>query len=369
MKKLFRIFFLLLAIVAAAAGLYAWASSDKKGEKTKLVTVETGAITEKALAVGQIEPRQKYSIKSKISGVVKKCIVQVGDKVRPGDPLFEIAPDPTPTDVTDASTAVDTARSSFAQAQIDYARQQSLYKQGIAAKSALDSAKTAYDLAKITLDKAVQTRELTMTGRVSGGGITLESIIRAPAAGTILTRTVKPGEPVVPLTPYQPGPELASIADMSDLLFRGTIDEIDVGKIAVGMPARIKVGALPSDAVTGRVTRIAPQAQQKEGATLFDVWIELDRSEKVTLRAGYSANAEVVIREKKNVLTIPERLVEFEDGGNRAYVQVASADPKARPVKTEVKVGISDGLNVEVVSGVAAGQKLVEKPPKEITAS
>jgi HlyD family secretion protein len=196
----------------------------------------------------------------------------------------------------------------------------------------------------------------------------LESIIRAPAAGTVLTRAVNPGEPVVPLTPYQPGTELAAIADMSDLLFRGTIDEIDVGKIAVGMPTRIKVGALPSDVVTGRVTRIAPQAQQKEGATLFDVWIELAPSGK-TLRAGYSANAEIVIREKKNVLTIPERLVEFDEGGNKAFVQVASADPRAKPVKTEVKVGISDGLNVEIVSGLSAGQKLVEKPPKEITAS
>lgn len=369
MKKLFRIFFLLLIVVAAAAGLYAWASADKKNGKTKLVTAEAGSITEKALAVGQIEPRQKFSIKSKISGVVKKCLVQVGDHVRVGDPLFEIAPDPTPTDVTDASSAVDTARSAFEQANLDYARQQSLFKQGVAPKSALDSAKTAYDLAKITLAKAMQTRELTMTGRVTGGGMNLESIIRAPAAGTVLTRAVNPGEPVVPLTPYQPGTELAAIADMSDLLFRGTIDEIDVGKIAVGMPTRIKVGALPSDVVTGRVTRIAPQAQQKEGATLFDVWIELSPSEKLTLRAGYSANAEIVIREKKNVLTIPERLVEFDESGNKAFVQIASADPKGKPVKTEVKVGISDGLNVEIVSGLSAGQKLVEKPPKEITAS
>jgi len=135
------------------------------------------------------------------------------------------------------------------------------------------------------------------------------------------------------------------------------------------MPTRIKVGALPSDVVTGRVTRIAPQAQQKEGATLFDVWIELARTEKLVLRAGYSANAEIVIREKKNVLTIPERLVEFDEGGNKAFVQVAPADPKGKPVKTEVKVGISDGLNIEVLSGISAGQKLVEKPPKEITAS
>ena len=149
MKKLFRIFVLLIVVVAVAAALYAWASADKKGGKTKLVIAEAGSITEKALAVGQIEPRLKFSIKSKISGVVRKCLVQVGDSVRVGDPLFEIAPDPTPTDVTDASSAVQTTRSAFEQAKVDFSRQQSLYKQGIAPKSSLDSAQTAFDLARI----------------------------------------------------------------------------------------------------------------------------------------------------------------------------------------------------------------------------
>src|SRR5205085_10081298 len=108
-------------------------------------------------------------------------------------------------------------------------------------------------------------------GRLTESG--KESIIRAPAAGTVLTRSVNPGDPIVPLTSYQPGTEMATVADMRDLIFKGTVDEIDVGKLAVGMTARIKVGALPSDVVSGKVSRIAPQAQQKEGATLFDVQV------------------------------------------------------------------------------------------------
>ncbi len=147
----------------------------------------------------------------------------------------------------------------------------------------------------------------------------------------------------------------------------GTVDEIDVGKLSVGMVARIKVGALPTDVVTGRVSRIAPQAQQKEGATLFDVEIELDEGQKITLRAGYSANADVIIREKKDVLTIPERLVTFEDGGKKTSVEIAQADPKAEPKKVDVKTGVSDGLNIEIVSGLKKGDKVVERPPKEIS--
>lgn len=370
MKKLFKFGLVLVILVLCAAGLYAWATNGKGKDKSNLVEVKDGSITEKALAVGQIEPRQKFSVKSKISGIVKTCLVQVGDRVKAGDPLFEIAPDPTPSDVTTVDSAVSSATASEEKAKLDFARAASLYKQGVMAKSDYDAAKTNLDLARITLENAVQNRELTLKGKVSGGGVNMESIIRAPAAGTILTRAVNPGDPVVPLTSYQPGTELATIADMSDLLFRGTVDEIDVGKIAVGMPAKIRIGALPADTVNGTVTRIAPQAQQKDGATLFDVWAKLSDPEKITLRAGYSANAEIVIRQKDNVLTIPERLVTFEDNGNKAFVEMANVkDPKGKPVKTEVQLGISDGLNVEVTSGLSLGEKLVEQPPREITAS
>jgi HlyD family secretion protein len=231
------------------------------------------------------------------------------------------------------------------------------------ATSDVEAKKESYDLAHVALTKAEQNRDLTRKGRLTVSGT--ESIIRAPAAGTILTRTVNPGDPIVPLTSYQPGTEMATIADMRDLIFKGTVDEIDVGKLAVGMTTRIKVGALPTDVVTGHVSRIAPQAQQKEGATLFDVEVELDPS-KITLRAGYSANADVIIREHKDVLVIPERLVTFSDGGKTASVEVPASDPKS-PKKVDIKTGISDGLNVEVLSGLKKGEKVVERPPKEIS--
>src|SRR5947199_4226522 len=238
-------------------------------------------------------------------------------------------------------------------------------RSGVLPKSDVDGKKEAYELASVALNKAQQDRELTRRGRLTQSST--ESIIRAPAAGTVLTRAVNPGDPIVPLTSYQPGTEMATVADMRDLIFKGTVDEIDVGKLSVGMPTRIKVGALPTDIVTGRVSRIAPQAQQKEGATLFDVEIELAPGQKIVLRAGYSANADVIIREKKDVLTIPERLVTFEDGGKKATVEIPNADPKAQPKKLDVKTGISDGLNVEIVSGLKQGDKVVERPPKEIS--
>jgi HlyD family secretion protein len=370
MSKLFKTLLLLVVLVAVAAGLYALARGGKGSDnEQKMVTVEKGSVTEKALAVGQIQPRQKFSIKSKISGIVRKCMVNVGDRVKAGDALFEIAPDPTPQELTDVDRQLDSTRASFDRAKADFERSQELSKNGVLPKSDLDVKREAFELAKVALAKAEQQRDLTRNGRVETETVRMESVIRAPAAGTVLTRAVNPGDPVVPLTSYQPGTELAAIADMSDLIFKGTVDEIDVGKLHVDLPARIKVGALPTDVVTGKVARIAPQAQQKEGATLFDVEIELDKGTNATLRAGYSANADLIIREKKDVLTIPERVVIFEDGGKKTFVELPAAKPKEPPKKTAVKLGISDGLNVEVAEGLSQGAKVLERPPKKLTSA
>ncbi len=368
MGKLFKVLLGLVVLAGVATAVYAWASSGKKGQQgITFVAVETGSITEKALAVGQIQPRQKFQVKSKISGIVRTCRVEVGDTVRAGDPLFELAPDPTPLEVTEVDRKVESAKATYDRALAEFNRARELMSQGIIAKSEVDVKRESFELAKIALTKAGQDRDLTRNGRIVSQESGIDSIIRAPAAGTILTRSVNPGDPVVPLTSYQPGTELATIADMSDLIFKGTVDEIDVGKLYAGLAGRIKVGALPSDVVTGKVSRIAPQAQQKDGATLFDVEIELDKGQKVTLRAGYSANADLIIREKKDVLTIPERLVAFEDGGKKTFVEIPNSDPKAEPKRLEVKLGISDGLNVEVVNGLKKGDKVVQRPPKEIS--
>jgi HlyD family secretion protein len=366
MSRLGKVLILLIILAAASVGVYAVArNSKKKDGGLKEVEVTQGTIVEKAVAVGQIQPRQKFQVKSKISGIVRRALVQVGDTVKAGDPLFEIAPDPTPLEVSEVDRRVESATASFRRAESEFNRSNELAASGVLPRSDVDQKKEAYELARVALFKAQQDRDLTRKGRLGVGG--QESIIRAPAAGTVLTRTVNEGDPIVPLTSYQPGTEMATIADMSDLIFKGTVDEIDVGKLSGAMVARIKVGALPTDVVTGHVARIAPQAQQKEGATLFDVEIELDPGQKITLRAGYSANADVIIREKKDVLVLPERLVTFEDGGKKTFVEVPNSEPKGEPKKVDVKTGISDGLNVEIVSGLSKGAKVVERPPKEIS--
>ncbi len=369
MARLFKILVAFLIVAAAVIGAYFWFQGRTGGKETfKLVQVERGSITEKAIAVGQIEPRLEFEVKSKISGIVKRCAVEVGDRVEPGDPLFEIVPDPTPFELVEAHRRVDAAQSAYNRAQSDWNRSSKLARQGIIATEEEDARRESFELAKIELATAQDNLELTREGRIAGRGRQMESIIRAPAAGIVLQREVDPGDPVVPLTTFQAGTVMATVADMTDLLFRGTVDEIDVGKLQVGVPARLNIGALPGHPVTGYLSRIAPQAREEEGARLFEVEIELHEMENadIILRAGYSSTADLIIREKTDILIAPERLLLFEDDRAKTFVELPPETPEGEPRKVEIQTGLSDGLNIEVTEGLEEGDELVERPPREI---
>ena len=328
------------------------------------VNVQQGALTQKAQAVGEIQPKKKFQVKSKIPGIVKRCFVEVGDLVKAGDPLFEIGPDPTPMERTDADRSNERAQATFDRAKAKYQRYEELKKAGIISAQDLDEAQEAFELAKTALTQARDNRDFTLKGKVEGEGAGLESIIRAPAIGTLLTRAVNEGDPVVPLTSFQPGTELAVVADLSELLFRGTVDEIDVGKISLGLPARIKVGAQPDGGLTGKLARIAPQSRVKDGATVFDVEVAPDPFPAGSLRAGYSCNVSIITQEKKDVLLLPERVVIRGKEKAKAAVEVPGPRPDSLPKKVDVVLGLSDGMNVEVVSGLKKGDKVLEPEPK-----
>ncbi len=353
---------LMLAVAGGSAVLYSRRASAK-GNGLPTVRVEPGTIVRKALAMGQIVPAQEIQVKSQISGIVATCFVEVGARVEAGQPLFAISPDPTPLELAEAERRVELAEVAYAQAETDLGRSRSLWSEGILARERFDTDQKAFERARIALAQERDRLALLKEGRIRRPQGGVDSVIRASAAGTVLERRVNPGDPVVPLTSFQEGTVLMTLADMSTLLFRGTVDEIDIGKLEEGMPARIQVGALPGQVVPARLARIAPKAREREGATVFDVELELEEPGEVTLRAGYSANAEIVIAEKTGVLRLAERLVTFDDG--RAFVEIPAAEPKGEPVRREIETGLSDGLQLEVVAGLAEGDLVVERPPKK----
>jgi HlyD family secretion protein len=364
MKRRSKILVGSIGILGIAAGGFAVSSargaSDQEGPAT--VTVERGDLVAKALAVGTIVPDVQVSVKAKISGVAARAFAEAGDYVREGAPLLEIRPDPTPLELVEARRQLELRQIEVRNLSRDAERQSSLAERGLIARQEMETAERRHDEAQLQLRMAREKLQLLEEGRIRGGS-GVESVVRAPISGYILERAVQTGDPVVPLTSYQEGTALMTMADMSRLIFRGTVDEIDVGRLTEGMRVSIKVGALPDAELTGTVSRISLIARKEESATTFPVEIALDPVDGVTLRAGLSANADVIIQQRQGVLVIPERTVTFEDGG--AWVNVLRADGTAE--KRAIRTGLSDAVMLEVLEGLSEGERVLEKPARSVS--
>jgi len=364
MKKLL---FILIALALAGGGAYAYFSfsgeDPAKGPKT--VAVSRGTIVEKALAMGEIVPRHEVTVKSKISGTVAKLFVEDGDPVREGEPLLEVKPSPTPLEYAQAKRTLEMRLLVEEQRQADLERAGGLLERGMASQSEYDRAREAFEQASLQRRLAEEELAILDKGKAVVAGRAVESLILSPVAGSILKLNVAVGDPVVPLTSYQPGTELLTMADMTDLLFKGTVDEIDVGKIREGMPVELKVGAFPDKLVQGVLSRISLKSQKKDNATVFEVEItQLEVPEGMVLRAGYSANADVVIRRAADVLLLPERVVEFR--GDSTLVRLPPPALDATPEEKPIQVGMSDGISLEVKGGLQEGDVVLEKEVREI---
>ncbi len=346
--------------------IYFLFACGKKTETNKLIAVSRGDIQEKALAVGTIEPEKETKVKSTIPGIVADVLFKVGDSIKVGAPLFKISPNPTPLEYVEARRSMEVAEVTMNKLKADWERQMQLFKRSLVSQSDMEAVESSYQEANLRYKIATERLELLEKGKIHMSNREIDSMIKSPIDGMILSQNVFQGDPVVPLTNYQPGTELCSLADMGSLRFKGTVDEIDVGKIVSGMEAEIQVGALPEISISGTVTRIYPKAKKDGNATLFDIEIAIRPAAGTTLRAGFSATASIRIRDRKQVLVIPERLVIFENG--KRFVEVpegqGNGDEKVR--KVEIQTGLSDGLNIEILSGLKEGEKVIERPPREI---
>jgi HlyD family secretion protein len=333
-------------------------------EKNKLTTVKVvrGDIVEKAIAVGTIDPLTEIGVKSKISGVVKNLFVQAGDVVKAGAPLLEIKPDPTPLELAEAKRNVEVAMIEFHTQEQEMQRQQQLKERGLISDREFQAISDLFSQAKLKVQIAQEKLALIEQGKVKIAGTNIETVIYAPIKGYVLEKNINIGDPVVPLTSYQEGTILMRMADMNSLIFRGTVDEIDVGKLREGMTAQIKVGALPNKIIEGRLDKISLKAKKEDNATVFPVEVVMTATNGNVLRAGYSASAEIIIQKKEKVLMIPERLVAFKN--DTARVLIPQSDGKT--VEKIIQTGLSDALNVEVISGIEEGQEVAERPTKKI---
>ena len=352
----------LIVVVAGVSAAFVLRNGSNGKEPFTRIKVEQGTILEKALAIGKIGPKHEIVVKSQISGLVDELFMEVGDQVARGEQLMVIKPEPTPLELADMRRNVELAELSSRNAERELGRAKDLVEKSLVSRQEYERLEQDFQQARLKMLQASERLELMEKGKAQIAGRVVETVIRSPISGTILERLVNVGDPVVPLTSYQPGTELMKLADMNYLIFSGTVDEIDVGKLQEGMPASIYIGALPGDTLEGELTFISPKSREKEGATVFDIEIHISSRGEGTLRAGFSANADVFLKKKADIPILPERLVTFRNDS----ILVKVLGPDSTITEKAITVGMSDGLNIEVVEGLALGDEVIEEPPKEI---
>lgn len=361
MKKKALFISLTTVLVFTAVWFFAFRSTDTDDQTLPKIKITRGTIIDKALAVGTIEPENEISVKSKISGVVKRIFVEPGSYVKAGEPLLEVKPDPTPLELADAKRQVELEEVQFKALKQEKVRQESLKEKGLTSEKEYEEFLRQFNDRDLRVKIAKEKLALIESGKVFIGNTEIESIVKAPISGFLLSKAVEVGDPVIPLTSFQEGTVLMKIAAMENLLFKGTVDEIDVGKLHEGMDVEIKVGALPNDTIRGYLKKISLKADKKENATVFPIEITIPKSNNAVLRAGYSANANIIIQKKTNVVMVPERVVTFRN--DSAFVMLASGTSQKEQL---IKAGLSDAINVEVKEGLTDGQEVFEKPVKKI---
>jgi len=337
---------------------FLWAKS-----RPKPVGIETDKpfvtdIIKKSVAAGSIQPRKEIEIKPKVSGILKTLMVEAGRRVTRGDKIAEVQIIPDVVNLNEAELRLGSARLTVERAKRELDRVVALGAKGAAALGELDKLRSDYELSQGELRAAESRVRLVREGAIRGSkGNSTQ--VESTVDGTVLAVLVREGASVIQANSFNPGTTIVSIADMTDMIFKGRVDESEVGKLKEGMPVEIVVGALEDLKFAGTLEKISPKSLAKEGTTEFEIEAAFKTPDGVMVRAGYSANANIVLARRDKVLAINEGLLVFD--GPKRFVEVQVGPGKFE--KREVKVGLSDGIKAEVISGVSPGDVL-KKPRK-----
>ena len=374
-----KVILIIVVVVVVLGLLFLGIRGCKKNgdtQPTNTAVVEMGNISKTVVATGKIEALYKAEIKSKIGGLIKQFYVEEGDRVSVGQKLVEIIPGATPVELVRARTEVKAAAYDKGFVEKKYLRSKKLHEQNLISPEEYDQAKANYQIAKARFFAAMaQLRVLeqgsNVTALVEGIEIseqdqreiekeTREAIasmtVIAPISGIILSRDTDKGSAVIPISSAYGGTVIMTIADVSEKHFRGDVDEADIGKVHLGLPARIYVETYPDESFKAELTHISPMGREEDDIINFEIRATIEDLED-RLRVGMSADAELILEEHENVLVIPEGAIIYEDGKTFVNIQDDSVPEGLR--KIEITKGISDGLRTEVLSGLEEGQVLV----------
>ena len=369
MKKILK--FTLLIIGAVLVIWTFWFLYQKSRPKVKKYAVENvtiGSIDKKSVATGKVDPRNEILIKPQMSGIIAAVYKEAGDVVRAGDVIAKIKVIQDMVSLNGAESRVSRAQISFDQSKKNYDRDGKLYTDKVISKEEFEKTQLQFYNDKEELRTAKDNLSLTRDGISTNSAAISNTLVRSTINGTILDVPVKVGNSVIQSNNFNDGTTIATVANMSDMLFVGKLDETEVGKIKVGMPMDITIGALQDQKLIARLEYISPKGKEENGAITFEMKAAVKIPRDIFIRAGYSANAEIVFSKSEDVITIPESCIEF--GGDTAFVYVLKTKDPQTFTKKQIKIGLSDGVKIEVKSGLTVrnkirGAEILEKTEKK----
>lgn len=357
-KKIKRIVLLsLVGLAVVGTFVFLWKKAQPEVIEYEIVTPERGTVETKTVATGNVEPRYEILIKPQISGIISEVLKEAGQRVTEGEIIAKVKVIPEMGQLNSAESRVNVARISLDQVESTHRRDEQLFKQGILTAEEFDVSKANYRKAKEELANSQSSLEIVRDGISRNSRSSSTTQIRSTITGMILNVPIKVGNSVIQSNSFNDGTTIASVANMNDMIFRGNVDETEIGKIREGMPIKLTVGALGTRTFDAVLEYVSPKGEEKNGAIQFEIKAAVSLPDTSFVRAGYSANAEIVLERAANVLTIPESTVEFH--GDTAFVQVVKQEkPKQIFEKRQIKTGLSDGIKIEVKEGLTEKDKI-----------
>ncbi|BBE17774.1 membrane fusion efflux protein [Aquipluma nitroreducens] len=356
MRKIFKILGIVILVGIFGGTIYFLYTKSKKVPdvyETKNPFVSN--VIRKTVATGSVVPRKEIEIVPQVSGIIDELYVVAGDFVKKDQVIAKIKIIPDMVNLNNAENRLNRAKLSADDAKVDFDRQQKLYDQKVISFEEYKKAKVTYDSSKEELSAAENNLDLIKNGVTKKASTATNTLVRSTVNGMVLDVPIKEGNSVIQSNTFNNGTAICTVADMQDMIFKGKVDETEVGKIKEGMNIELEIGAIEKDKFGAILEYIAPKGKEENGAIQFEIKANVVLKENQFIRAGYSANANIVLEKKDSVLVIPEGLLKFEK--DSSFVEVETAIPQTFE-KRMVKTGISDGINIEITEGLTKADKV-----------
>ncbi len=348
----------LIGAIVLGTFYWLWAKSRPVEITYEILEAVTGSIQNTSVATGKVSPRDEIMIKPQVQGIISELRKEAGDFVTQGEVIAVVKVIPDMAQLNSAESRVRIAEIALETTRAAHERQKTLFEENVISREEMEASESEYRRAEEELANSRDNLDIVREGASKRSSDISNTQVRSTITGTILNIPVKVGSSVINANTFNEGTTIATVADMNDLIFIGNVDETEVGRVHTGMPVKLTVGAVENRIFDANLEYISPQGVEQNGAILFEIKAAATIPDSVNIRAGYSANAEIVLAKVDDVVTVPESAVTFSGDSTFVYLLVDTLAKKQSFERRDIRTGLSNGMSIEVTEGLAVGQKI-----------